>query len=49
MGKRTFIKFLKGCQITKVVRKGKSPRITMKCPKSVLKKLKSAQGYIDEA
>lgn len=49
MAKRTFIKFYGKCQVKKVIIRGKSPVVTMKCPKSVIKKIKSAQSYINEA
>lgn len=49
MGKRTYIKFLGSCQIKKVNIKGKNPILTMKCPKSVTKKIKKAQDLINES
>jgi len=37
MGKRRYIKFKNGCMITKIAKKGRKARVTMKCPKSMSK------------
>jgi len=49
MGKRTYLKFINGCQVKTIKKIGKSVRVTMKCPKKVLNKIKSAQDYISES
>lgn len=49
MGKRTYMKFYGKCQVKKVILRGKNPTITMKCPKSFIKKIKSAQDLINES
>lgn len=47
MGKRTYLKFEKGCKITKVVRKGETAKVTMKCGNKKINKTLSAQEIID--
>lgn len=48
MGKQRFIKFTKGCKMTKIVRKGRNPTRTLKCPKFSKTKFESAQELVDK-
>ena len=49
MGKRTYIKYIKGCQITRVKRRGRDIRTTIKCPgKKKITKTLSAQDILND-
>jgi len=47
MGKRVYIKSLGRCQMTKIVKRGRTPIITLKCHGISKKKIETAQEIID--
>lgn len=47
MGKRTIMRFIGRCQVTKTERKGKETQVTMKCPGNKKIKVTMAQDLID--
>ena len=49
MAKRTYLKFVKGCQVKTIKKTGQSVRVTMKCPKRLNNKIKSAQDLVNSS